>query len=221
MSETGGVSTFRSVVSATLTVMTGHLYGYARVSTREQSLDAQLDALRAAGCARIFPDRASGVRAERPALTRLREVLLPGDVLVVTKLDRLGRDALHLTETVTDLARDGIGFRSLAEAIDTTSPAGKLIFGVFASLAAFERDRIAERTREGLAAARARGRVGGRPAVMTDDKLATSRMLLGQGRAISEIAAIIGVSRGTLYRHLATPTAPAARAGSVSAREAG
>ncbi len=183
--------------------MTGHRYGYARVSTREQSLDAQLDALRTAGCARIFTDRASGTRADRPALAQLRELLLPGDVLVVTKLDRLGRDSLHLTETVTDLARQGIGFSSLAEQIDTTSPAGKLVFGIFASLAAFERDRIAERTREGLAAARARGRVGGRPPVMTTDKLATAKMLLSQGRGISEIAGIIGVSRGTLYRHLA------------------
>ncbi len=114
--------------------MTGHRYGYARVSTREQSLDAQLDALHAAGCVRIFTDRASGIRADRPALEQLREVLLPGDVLVVTKLDRLGRDALHLTETVTDLAHQGIGFSSLAEQIDTTSSAGKLVFGIFASL---------------------------------------------------------------------------------------
>ncbi len=196
-----------SGVSATLTTVTGHRYGYARVSTREQSLDAQLDALRTAGCARIFTDRASGTRADRPALAQLREVLLPGDVLVVTKLDRLGRDALHLTETVTDLARQGIGFSSLAEQIDTTSPAGKLVFGIFASLAAFERDRIAERTREGLAAARARGRVGGRPLVMTPDKLATAEMLLAEGRGISEIAAIIEVSRGTLYRHLGATSA--------------
>ncbi|MDQ2708889.1 MAG: recombinase family protein [Actinomycetota bacterium] len=188
--------------------MTGHRYGYARVSTREQSLDAQLDALHAAGCVRIFTDRASGTRADRPALARLRELLLPGDVLVVTKLDRLGRDSLHLTETVTDLARQGVGFHSLAEAIDTTSPAGKLIFGIFASLAAFERDRIAERTREGLAAARARGRVGGRPPVMTPQKLTTARMLLGEQRTISEIAGIVGVSRGTLYRHLATGDEP-------------
>ncbi len=197
-----------SGVSATLTTVTGHRYGYARVSTREQSLNAQLDALRTAGCARIFTDRASGTRADRPALAQLRELLLPGDVLVVTKLDRLGRDSLHLTETVTDLARQGIGFHSLAETIDTTSPAGKLIFGVFASLAAFERDRIAERTKEGLAAARARGRVGGRPPVMTTDKLATAKMLLSQGRGISEIAGIVGVSRATLYRHLATGDEP-------------
>ncbi len=199
--------------------MTGHRYGYARVSTREQSLDAQLDALRTAGCARIFTDRASGTRADRPALAQLRELLLPGDVLVVTKLDRLGRDSLHLTETVTDLARQGIGFSSLAEAIDTTSPAGKLIFGIFASLAVFERDRIAERTREGLAAARARGRVGGRPLVMTPDKLATAKMLLAEGRGISEIAAIIEVSRGTLYRHLGATSA--ARPAGLTERTAG
>jgi DNA invertase Pin-like site-specific DNA recombinase len=186
--------------------MSGHVYGYARVSTREQSPDAQLDALHAAGCVRIFTDRASGTRAERPALTELRSVLLPGDTVVVTKLDRLGRDALHLTETVTALARQGIGFRSLAEQLDTTSPAGKLIFGVFASLAQFERDRIAERTREGLAAARARGRVGGgRPPVMTSEKLAAARLLMTENRTISEIAAILGVSRPTLYRHLSEP----------------
>jgi DNA invertase Pin-like site-specific DNA recombinase len=190
--------------------MTGHRYGYARVSTRGQCLDAQLDALCAAGCVRVFTDCASGVRAQRPALAELCGVLLAGDVLVVTKLDRLGRDALHLTETVTDLARRGIGFRSLAEQLDTTSPAGKLIFGVFASLAQFERDRISERTKDGLAAARARGRVGGRPAVMTPDKLATARMLLAENRTVTEIAGILGVSRGTLYRHLAADGATAA-----------
>jgi DNA invertase Pin-like site-specific DNA recombinase len=182
--------------------MNGHFYGYARVSTREQCPDAQHDALDAAGCARIFTDRASGARAERPALSELLGVLLPGDTLVVTKLDRLGRDALHLTETVTGLARRSVGFRSLAEQLDTTSPAGRLVFGVFASLAAFERDRIAERTREGLAAARSRGRIGGRPPVMTSDKLTAARAMLRDGATITTTARVIGVSRATLYRHL-------------------
>ncbi|MPZ66657.1 MAG: helix-turn-helix domain-containing protein [Pseudonocardiaceae bacterium] len=185
--------------------MTGHRYGYARVSTRSQSPETQLEALHTAGCVRIFTDHASGTRADRPALGQLRQVLLPGDTLVVCKLDRLGRDSLHLTETVTDLARQGIGFISLAEQLDTTSPAGRLVFGVFASLAQFERDRIAERTRDGLATARAHGRVGGRPRVMTDDKLTAARRMHTEGASITTIARTLSVGRGTVYRHL-TPT---------------
>src|SRR6266545_5471384 len=137
--------------------------GYARVSTLEQNLDLQKDALTKAGCERIFTDRISGAKSERPGLTDALEFVREGDVLVVWKLDRLGRSLQQLIETVTGLAARGIEFRSLTEQIDTTTPGGKLIFHIFGSLAEFERDLIRERTKAGLTAARARGRIGGRP----------------------------------------------------------
>src|SRR6266508_2032977 len=143
--------------------------GYARVSTGEQTLDLQRDALTAAGCDRICTDTASGARAERPGLTEALDHLRAGDTLVVWRLDRLGRSLRHLIETITALEQRGIGFKSLTESIDTTSSGGKLIFHIFGALAEFERELIRERTRAGLAAARARGRLGGRP-----KKLATA-----------------------------------------------
>jgi DNA invertase Pin-like site-specific DNA recombinase len=144
----------------------GHLLGYARTSTTDQHLDLQIDALTVAGCYRVFTETASGARTDRPTLAQLLDQLRPGDTLVVWKLDRLGRSLRHLVDTVTGLADRGVGFRSLQESIDTTTPGGKLVFHVFAALAEFERDLIRERTTAGLTAARARGRNGGRPPVL-------------------------------------------------------
>ena len=148
----------------------GHLLGYARVSTTDQQPRLQVDALQRAGCYRVFTETASGTRSDRPTLAQVLDQLRPGDTLIVWKLDRLGRSLRHLVDTVTGLAERGVGFRSLQEAIDTT-PGGKLVFHVFAALAEFERDLIRERTAAGLAAARARGRRGGRPSVLTAHKL--------------------------------------------------
>lgn len=180
----------------------GYRLGYARVSTLQQDAALQHDALKAAGVQRIFTDQASGALTERPQLSAVLEQLRPGDTLVVWRLDRLGRSTSHLIQTVTALEERGVGFASLTEAIDTTTPAGRLLFGVLASLAAFERDLIRERTMAGLAAARSRGRVGGRPTSMTADKLAVAARMLAEGRPKSTIAATIGVSRATLYAHL-------------------
>ena len=139
------------------------LLGYARVSTGEQTLDLQLDALAKAGCEKIYRETASGAAAERPVLADVVGYLRPGDTLVVWRLDRLGRSLQHLIETIAQLADRGIGFKSVTEQIDTTTSGGKLVFHVFGSLAEFERDLLRERTHAGLAAARARGRPGGRP----------------------------------------------------------
>jgi DNA invertase Pin-like site-specific DNA recombinase len=181
----------------------GHLLGYARVSTTDQHPDLQVDALTQAGCYRVFTDRASGARADRPQLTAVLDQLRPGDTLVVWKLDRLGRSLRHLVDTVTGLAARGVGFCSLQEQVDTTTPGGKLVFHVFAALAEFERDLVRERTTAGLAAARARGRTGGRPTVMTPAKLAVARRLYASGeQTVAAIAATLGVSRTSIYRHL-------------------
>jgi DNA invertase Pin-like site-specific DNA recombinase len=181
----------------------GHLLGYARVSTGDQHPDLQVDALTAAGCYRVFVDRASGARTDRPQLTAVLDQLRPGDTLVVWRLDRLGRSLRHLVDTVTGLADRGLGFRSLQEQVDATTPGGKLVFHVFAALAEFERDLIRERTNAGLAAARARGRTGGRPTVMTADKLAVARQLYDSGEhTMAAIAQVLGVSRASVYRHL-------------------
>jgi DNA invertase Pin-like site-specific DNA recombinase len=179
------------------------LTGYARVSTRDQELNLQRDALRAAGCERIFEDVASGALVERPELARAVESLRQGDTLVVWKLDRLGRSLKHLVDTVAALQERGIGFRSLQDNIDTTTPAGRLIFHVFCALAEFERDLIRERTMAGLAAARARGRKGGRKPKMTPKKLALARQLYeARDRSVQEIADLLGVDRSTVHRHL-------------------
>ena len=142
---------------------TGTLVGYGRVSSIEQNLDRQLDALRAAGCTRVFSDTASGPKAERPGLNEALSYLRPGDALVGWRLDRLGRSLVHRISTVSELEERGIGFQSLQEPIDTTVAGGKLVFQIFGALAEFERSVIRERTRAGLEAARARGRKGGRP----------------------------------------------------------
>lgn len=189
------------------------LIGYARVSTHDQDPALQLDALRRAGCTRIFEDRGvSGAGAERPGLGQALAYLREGDVLVVWKLDRLGRSMAHLIETVGGLERRGVGLRSLTEAIDTTTPGGRLIFHVFGALGQFERDLIRERTRAGLAAAAARGRKGGRKPVVTPDKLRRARGLIAQGLNVREAAARLKVGKTALYRALAAEQvgAPAA-----------
>src|SRR5215213_7304192 len=179
----------------------GHLLGYARVSTTDQQPQLQVDALERAGCYRVFTETASG---DRPTLEQLWDQLRPGDTLVVWKLDRLGRSLRHLVDTVTGLADRGIGFRSLEEAIDTTTPGGKLVFHVFAALAEFERDLIRERTAAGLAAARARGRRGGRPSVMTAHKARVAQEMYRSGQCtVATIATTLGVSRASIYRHVA------------------
>lgn len=188
------------------------LLGYARVSTGEQELALQHDALAAAGCSRIFSDTASGALDERVELVRVLDYLREGDTLVVWRLDRLGRSLRHLIDTVTRLADRGVGFRSLQESIDTTTPGGRLIFHVFAALAEFERDLISERTQAGLASARARGRKGGRPSVMTPAKLKVAREMHASGdHTMTAIATVIGVSRASLYRHLTPGSATRAR----------
>jgi len=181
----------------------GDLLGYARVSTLDQSSTLQVDALTDAGCYRVFTDHASGALDERVELSKLFDQARPGDTVVVWRLDRLGRSLRHLIDTVNSLADRQIGFRSLTENIDTTTSGGKLVFHIFGALAEFERELIRERTNAGLTAARARGRVGGRPTVMTDDKLATAqRMYDSKQFSLAAIARVVGVSRASLYRHL-------------------
>ncbi|MHB8324630.1 MAG: recombinase family protein [Candidatus Dormibacteria bacterium] len=180
------------------------LLGYARVSTLEQNSTLQTDALTAAGCYRVFMDRASGALDERPELAKLVDQARPGDTVVVWRLDRLGRSLRHLIDTVNELAERQVGFRSLTESIDTTTSGGKLVFHIFGALAEFERELIRERTQAGLAAARARGRHGGRPLVMSPDKVAIARrMYESKDFTIEAIAQVLGVSRASIYRHLA------------------
>jgi DNA invertase Pin-like site-specific DNA recombinase len=181
----------------------GDLMGYARVSTVDQEPALQLDALKAAGCLKIFKDKASGSLDRRPQLDSLLDQLRPGDTIVVWRLDRLGRSLRHLIDLVEDLAERGVGFRSLTEGMDTTTSGGKLIFQIFGALAEFERSLIRERTMAGLAAARARGRVGGRPPLMTPGKVKVARDLYDANElTVVEIAKTLGVSRKTIYRHL-------------------
>lgn len=177
--------------------------GYARVSTHEQNLDLQLDALKRAGCERVFQDFISGAKAERPGWEQAKAALRDGDTLVVWRLDRLGRSLRHLIETVTDLSERGVGFQSLTESLDTTTNGGRLVFHIFGALAEFERELIRERTLAGLASARARGRKGGRPKKLTAKAVAKARLLLSDPQAsATEVAKDLGVSRATLYRAL-------------------
>ena len=178
--------------------------GYARVSTDGQDESLQIDALQSAGCERIYIDRASGAIRERPELTNaLRDLRDGEDVLVVWRLDRIGRSLRHLVDLVGDLRSRKIGFRSLNDPINTTNASGRLVFHVFAALAEFERDLTRERTAAGLAAARARGRVGGRPRVMTPEKIQLVRRLYDEGEVtVQQIAETLGVSRRSIYRSL-------------------
>jgi DNA invertase Pin-like site-specific DNA recombinase len=179
------------------------LVGYARVSTGDQSLDLQTDALRAVGCERIFTDVASGASDTRKGLNEALEFLREGDTLVVWRLDRLGRSLKHLIDAVTGLHARKVGFKSLQEQIDTTTSGGKLIFHVFGALAEFEREAIRERTQAGLRAARQRGRKGGRPSKMDAKSVAMARRLLSDpNNTIGDVCKALQVSRATLYRHL-------------------
>ena len=189
------------------------LVGYARVSTHDQNLDLQRDALKQAGCERVVTDTASGGKVHsadsvsaltrRPGLDRARELLRPGDVLVVWRLDRLGRTLKHLIELITELEGQGIGFRSITEAIDTTSPGGTLVFHIFGALAEFERGVIRGRTRAGLEAARARGRKGGRRHKLDARKRALAvELYRGRQHTVVEICSMLGITKPTLYTYV-------------------
>lgn len=179
------------------------LIGYARVSTSDQNVDLQLDDLKKAGCDKIFTDKISGAKQLRPGLENAFHSLKEGDTLVVWKLDRLGRSLKHLIEIVTQLKDNGIGFKSLRENLDTTTSTGKLIFHFFASLAEFEKDLILERTKAGLKAARARGRLGGRPKKLDDSKLALAlKMMQDVSIPVKKVYETLNVSKSTLYRYL-------------------
>ena len=179
------------------------MVGYARVSTREQHPEGQTDALNAAGCEKVFTDHASGTLAARPALTEMLGYLRSGDTVVVTKLDRLGRSVKNLKQVADDLHERGVGLRALSQGIDTTTPGGRLFFHMLAAIAEFEHDLIVERTHDGLAAARARGRSGGPKFKMTPNKIRQARAMYDAGgHTVQEIADTFGVSRPTIYRHL-------------------
>jgi len=176
--------------------------GYARVSTQDQNLDLQNDALKGAGCEKIYTDKMSGAKTDRPGLEEILSILRKGDTLVVWKLDRLGRSLTHLIKVMNILDEQGIYFRSVQESLDTSTPGGKLIFHVFGALAEFERDIIRERTLAGLAAARARGRTGGRPRKLSKKQVEIAENLMKDvSIPIAEICETLGVSRATLYRY--------------------
>jgi DNA invertase Pin-like site-specific DNA recombinase len=176
------------------------LIGYARVSTYDQTLTLQQDALEKAGCKKIFTNTASGAKTERKGLEQALTYVRKGDTLVVWRLDRLGRSLPHLITTMTDLEERGIGFKSLTENIDTTTSGGKLIFHIFGALAEFERNLIRERTQAGLTAARARGKTGGRPKALTARQLSIARELYQRKHPIQEILRTLKISKATLYR---------------------
>ena len=182
----------------------GMKVGYARVSTDGQTHDAQINALKAAGCDKIFVETASGAKKDRPVLSEVLEYLRPSadDKLVVYKLDRVARSLSHLIEIMERLNTNGIEFQSLTEAIDTKTPGGRLLFHLMGAISAFERDLVIERTQAGLKAARAKGRIGGRPRRMTEDKINAVRELLASGTPVKDAAAAVGVSVPTLYRWL-------------------
>lgn len=176
--------------------------GYGRVSTVEQNLDLQMDALTKAGCEQIFTEHASGAQRDRPELLAALKYMRKGDVLVVWRLDRLARSLTQLIETIEDLQQRGIGFQSVTESIDTTTPAGKLMFHLVGSMAEFERGIVRERTMAGLAAAKARGRRGGRPPALNDDQRKVAQALIQDGQlTIKQIAAHLRVAPSTLYAH--------------------
>ena len=179
------------------------LVGYMRVSTAEQNLDLQRDALISAGCERLYEDTCSGAMTDRPGLAKALDQLRAGDALVVWKLDRIGRSLGHVVELVAGLQARQIGLKVLTGGIDTTSSTGRLVFGIFATLAEFERDLIRERTTAGLAAARARGRNGGRPRLMTAAKLRTAMaMMADRSNAASDVVGQLGISLSTLYAYM-------------------
>ena len=176
------------------------LLGYARVSTQDQNLDLQIEALTQAGCKRIFEDKISGSRAERPGLAKALDMMREGDTLVVWKLDRLGRSVKQLVDLVGAMHKLGVQFKSLTDAIDTGTPSGRFFFHVMASLAEMERELIVERTRAGLDVARQLGRKGGRKRLMTDSKIVSANKLLVSGVPPRDVAKNLGVSLPTFYR---------------------
>jgi DNA invertase Pin-like site-specific DNA recombinase len=180
------------------------IIGYARVSTTEQNLELQRDALKRAGCEKIIEDTVSGGKVQRPGLERVHDALRSGDVLAVWRLDRLGRSLKHLIELMAELESERIGFQSVTESIDTTTPGGKLVFHIFGALAEFERNVIRERTYAGLAAARARGRKGGRRKNLGEKQRAVAVDLYRQkSHTIDEICKAVNISRPTLYKYVA------------------
>ena len=198
------------------------LIGYMRVSTGEQSLDLQRDALARTGCERIYDDVCSGRATDRPGLSKALDAAREGDALVVWKLDRIGRSLPHVVGLVGDLQKRGVGLKVLTGDVDTTTATGRLVFGIFATLAEFERDLIHERTMAGLAAARARGRAGGRPRVMTKPKLkAAMTMMADRDNAARDIAAELGVSLSTLYAYVDARGQPRARATELLSKRPG
>lgn len=177
--------------------------GYARISTHEQNLDLQRDALKQAGCNKIITDEASGALADRPGLMKLKDSLREGDTLVVWRLDRLGRSLKHLIEFIYDLETKKIGFKSLHESIDTTTSTGKLVFHIFGALAEFEKSLIKERSKAGLTAARARGRLGGRPKSLNLNKRQmVVEMYKDRKRTVKEICQMVEISKPTLYKYV-------------------
>ncbi|MDU8491770.1 recombinase family protein [Pseudomonas syringae pv. actinidiae] len=193
--------------TATLDVLTGGLrIGYARVSTRDQNLDLQIDALKSAGCTRIYEEKVSGSSVPRPEQENMLKALRKGDTVVVWQLSRLGRSLSELIGLVNQFEEMGVAFEVLTEKYDTTTASGKLIFNVFASLAAYERERLIERTRAGLKAARARGRVGGRkPKIGDKEKREIAILLSDPNMTVTDVAARFGVSRTTIYKHHQAP----------------
>ncbi|MDF1752009.1 MAG: recombinase family protein [Verrucomicrobiales bacterium] len=182
------------------------IFGYARVSTTDQNPDLQFDALSQAGYDRIFTDKASGAKADRPQYCKLLDQVRPGDTILIWKLDRLGRSLRHLLDVVDFLNERHVGLKSLTDPIDTTTSQGKLIFNIFACLAEFERDLISERTKAGLAAARARGRIGGRPKGLSPEgkrnAIAAASLFREGNHTILEICQALNISRSTFYRYL-------------------
>ena len=184
------------------------LIGYARVSTQDQNLDLQIEALTKAGCKKVFDDKISGSRAERPGLAKALEMLRDGDTLVVWKLDRLGRSVKNLVDLVGEMHKQGVQFKSLTDAIDTGTPSGRFFFHVMASLAEMERELTIERTRAGLEVARQLGRKGRRKRQMTDSKIASAKKLLANGVPPRDVAKNLGVSVPTLYRWIPAAAHP-------------
>ena len=188
--------------------------GYARVSRADQDPQLQIDALERAGCVKIFVDRMTGSQMDRPQLTAALEYLRSGDTLVLWKLDRLGRNTRGVLELVEDLTRRGIGLKSITEEIDTTGPMGRAILTVMLAFGTLERDVLIERTRAGLDAARAQGRVGGRPSLLSAHKLKAAKALIRGGATVKAAAEAINVSRSSLYRGLARTDRPLGNLGS-------
>jgi DNA invertase Pin-like site-specific DNA recombinase len=176
------------------------LIGYARVSTQDQNLELQHEELKKAGCQKLYDDHISGTKSNRPGLKLILEVLRPGDTLVVWKLDRLGRTVKGLVELVNQLHDKQINFKSITDNVDTSTPSGRFFFHVMASLAQMERELMVERTKAGLAAAKAKGRIGGRKRKMTSSKVESAKKLLSSGVPPKDVAQNLGISVPTLYR---------------------